>query len=191
MFNSAVKFNRGSWLVTIPMVAIAVVQITFVYLPGRRAVTQLRKDIEYKERIIKDASHISATLSAAQQDLISVKSYISNWRQVASTTHHLPAVYGSIHNLSKQSGTTPTRFEPQVFTDLSLLRQVPINMSFTGTLSQIHEFVRSMEGLPLTIWIESLRLDKDRQTGSNVLCEVKMIVFSDNTNISNYADSNK
>ena len=55
------KFNRGSWLVTIPMVAIAVVQITFVYFPGRRAVAELRKDIEHKQRVISDAAHVPAT----------------------------------------------------------------------------------------------------------------------------------
>ena len=135
--------------------------------------------------------HTFPLLAAAQLELSLVKSYIDNWRQLASKTHHLPAVYGSIHNLSKQAGTTPTRFEPQTITDLGVVRQVPINMSFTGTLPQIHEFIRSMEGLPLMIWVESLSIDKSRQAGGNVLCEVKMIVFSDNTNISNYADSNK
>ena len=36
------KFHRGSWLVTIPLVAIAVIHMTFIFFPGRKVIADLR-----------------------------------------------------------------------------------------------------------------------------------------------------
>lgn len=191
MPTTKIKFHRGSWLVTIPLVAIAVVHITFVFIPGHRAVAQLRKEIEYRQRNINDIKNVSTALADARQELGAVKSYIDNWRQSASSVHRLPVLYGNINKLSKQAETTTTRFEPQLIVELQRIRQIPINMACTGTFAQLYEFVRSLECLPQTIWINSLRFNKDGQNGGNILCEINLVIFSDHLNISNYIDNNK
>ncbi len=183
------KYNRGSWLVTIPLVAIALIHIVFVFFPGHKAITQLRREIEYRQQYINNAVDASAALNAAKQDLADVKSYVDNWRHVAATVHRLPVLYGHINNLSKQAGTTTTLFEPQVIVQLGLIRQIPIHMACTGTFAQNYEFIRSIESLPQVIWIDTLRFDKARQNGENISCEINLVVFSDNPKISNYDNS--
>jgi Tfp pilus assembly protein PilO len=185
------KFHRSSWLVTITLVAIAAIHIVFVFLPGRKVITQLQREIEYRQLYISNSGTVSATLAAAQHELVDVKSYIENWRRVTRAINHLPVLYGNIHNLGIQAGTTTTRFEPQVIIELGIIRQIPIHMACTGTFVQIHDFIRSMEGLPQTIWIEQLRFDRSGQIGETILCEINLVIFSDNQKISNYADNSK
>jgi len=191
MLPSEIKFHRGSWLVTIGLIAIAVIHIVFAYLPGRKLIDQLRREIECRRLYITDSANVSATLAAAQLDLATAKSYIENWRQVAATTHRLPVLYGTINNLSKQAGITTTRFEPQMVVEFGTIRQIPIHMACTGSFAQIHVFISSLESLPLTIWMDTLRFEKTGQTGEYVLCEINMVVFSDNPKNSNYADNSK
>jgi Tfp pilus assembly protein PilO len=185
------KFHCSSWLVTIPLVAIAAIHIVFVFFPGRKVISQLQKDIEYRQIYISNAANVSVKLADAQQELVKVKSYIENWRRMAYAINRLPVLYGDINKLSKQAGTTTSRFEPQMIIEFGMIRQIPIHMACTGTFAQIHEFIRSLEGLPQTIWIDQLRFDKPGQTGENVLCEINLVVFSDNSKLSNYVDNSK
>jgi Tfp pilus assembly protein PilO len=185
------QFRRSSWLVTIPLVAIAAIHIAFVFFPGRKIISQLQRDIEYRQLYISNADNVSVELADAQQELVKVKSYIENWRRVAYAINRLPVLYGNINKLSKQAGTTTSRFEPQMIIELGMIRQIPIHMACTGTFAQIHEFIRSLEGLPQTIWIDQLRFDKPGQNGEYILCEINLVVFSDNPKISNYVDNSK
>ena len=185
------QFRRSSWLVTIPLVAIAAIHIAFVFFPGRKIISQLQRDIEYRQLYISNADNVSVELADAQQELVKVKSYIENWRRVAYAINRLPVLYGNINKLSKQAGTTTSRFEPQMIIELGMIRQIPIHMACTGTFAQIHEFIRSLEGLPQTIWIDQLRFDKPGQNGGNISCEIDLVVFSDNPKISNYVDNSK
>lgn len=191
MHATEIKFRRGSWLVTIALAAIGIIHIVFVFFPGRNVITQLRTEIESRQLYISNADRISAALAAAQQELLEARSYIENWQRAAIIVHRLPVLYGNINTISNRAGTATTRFEPQMIVDLGLLRQIPIHMAFTGTFAQIHEFIRSMESLPQTIWIESLQFNKSGQIGGNILCEIDLVVFSDNPKISNYADISK
>lgn len=191
MPTSENKFHRGSWLVTLSLVAIAVVHLVFVFYPGSKAISQLRREIEYRQHYIRDAANDSATLAIAQQELSSVKSYIKNWQQTASSVHRLPMLFGNINQLCNQTGTTTTRFEPQLINELDCIRKIPINMACRGTFARLHDFIRSLESLPQTIWIDSLHFEKAGKTGENILCEINLVIFSDNPNISNYADNSK
>jgi Tfp pilus assembly protein PilO len=191
MINGENTFHRGSWLVTILLVAIAFVHIVFVYFPERRSLGRLRNEIDYRNRYINDAADAAKQLAEAQQELVEVKSYVDNWRNKAAAVHRLPVLYGDIYKLSKQTGTTATRFEPQIVVKLGTIRQIPIHMAFNGTFSEIFDFISSVEKLPQTIWIDSLRLDKTGKDGQHISGEVNIVVFSDNPNISNYIDGHK
>ena len=188
--SAEIRFRRGSWLVTIALVAIAIVHIVFVFFPGRNVISRLCAEIESRQQYISNADSTSAALAGTQQELLEARSYIESWQHAALIVHRLPVLYGNINNISSQAGTAH-RFEPQMMVDLGLLRQIPIHMACTGTFAQIHEFIRSMENLPQTIWIDSLQFNKTGQNGGNVLCEIDLVVFSDNPKISNYADISK
>ena len=191
MHAAEIKLNRGSWLVTIPLVAIAMIHIVFVFFPGRDVITRLRTEIESRQLYISNADGVSAALAAAQQELLEARTYIENWQRAAFIVHRLPVLYGNINDLSNRAGTATTRFEPQMLVELGLIRQIPIHMACTGTFAQIHEFIRSLESLPQTIWIDSLQFNKPGQNGGNISCEIDLVVFSDNLKISNYADISK
>ena len=41
--------------------------------------------------------------------------------------------------------------------------------------------------MPVTIWVESMRLEKTAQTAKDVQCELNLVVFSNNLQIPDYA----
>jgi Tfp pilus assembly protein PilO len=67
------------------------------------------------------------------------------------------------------------------------LQEIPITMTCSGKFAEIHSFLRNLERLPPTIWIESMRLDKDARNAKDVRCELNLVVFSDNPQSSDYA----
>ncbi len=191
MYTAEIKFHRGSWLVTIALVAIAVIHITFVFFPGQKMIALMRTEIASRQLYIGDSDKISAELAASQQELLEAKSYIENWQRAAFMVHRLPVLYGNINDLCKKAGTSTTRFEPQLFVELGIIRQIPIHIACVGTFAQIHDFIRSLEGLPQIIWMDSLQISRAGQNSGNISCEINLVVFSDNPKISNYTDSNK
>lgn len=80
MYTAEIKFHRGSWLVTIALVAIAVIHITFVFFPGQKMIALMRTEIASRQLYIGDSDKISAELAASQQELLEAKSYIENWQ---------------------------------------------------------------------------------------------------------------
>ena len=80
-----------------------------------------------------------------------------------------------------------SRFDPQPFVVHEKLQEIPIAMTCSGTFAQIHEFLRAIEGMPVTIWVESMRLEKMAQTAKCVQCELNLVVFSNNLQIPDYA----
>jgi len=185
------RFRRGSWLVTILLVALFVIHMTFVFLPGQKSITRLRSEIESRRLYIENSSETSSKLAAAQHELLEVRSYIDNWQRAANMAHRLPLLYGNIHELSKKAGTATSKFEPQMLVELATLREIPIRLACVGTFAQIHELIRSLEGMPQTTWVYSVQINKVGQNSDTVSAEINLVVISDNPRISNYANINK
>ena len=191
MQSTETRFRRGSWLVTILLVAVAAIHMTLIFIPGYKNIARLRSEIESRRLYIDNSDATSAKLAAAQQDLLEVRSYIDNWQRAANSAHRLPLLYGNVNELSKKAGTVTTKFEPQMLIEMASLREIPIHLACVGTFAQIHELIRSLENMPQTTWIYSLQLSRAGTNSETVSAEISLVVVSDNPRISNYANINK
>jgi Tfp pilus assembly protein PilO len=179
--------RQSSWIVTLSLAAIAVVYVTFVWLPGRRAIQQISDNVEAKQALIAQSTGLSATLMRVQRELDETESAATQWEKAAPGKKDIPALYGKIDALAKGAHLAISRFDPQPFIVHEKLQEIPITMACSGTFAQICEFLRSVEQQSATIWVESIRLEKSVQNTKDVQCELSLVVFSNNPQSSDYA----
>jgi len=185
------SFRQSSWLVTLSLAAIAVVYMTWGWLPGRKAVQKIRDDIETKQATIAQSTGLSSALMDVQREIEKTQSVVDRWDRSAPKQKDLSALFGRINTLAKSAKLTIRRFDPQPPVVYETLREIPIAMSCSGTFAQVYEFLRSVEQLEATIWVESIRMEsiaKDRKDAKDVQCELNLVVFSNNSKESDYAN---
>jgi Tfp pilus assembly protein PilO len=103
----------------------------------------------------------------------------------------LGVAFGKVHETANKAQVRITKFDPQAPAVYERLRRVPVVVGCTGSFAQIHEFLRTLEEMPLTIWVESMRMEKDPKTGRDVMCEITLGIFANNSDISGYANNSE
>jgi Tfp pilus assembly protein PilO len=181
------KTRQSGWIVTLSLLAIAVAYVMLSWLPNYRAVKEMRAQLETKRQFVTQADGLATTLVGAQQELDKIKPVITKWEKAAPAKRDIPGLYGKISVLAKDAHLAVGRFDPQPVIVHEKLEEIPLAMNCSGTFAQIHGFIRSVEGLPVTIWVESMRLEKKAQNAKDVQCELNLVVFSNNPQNSDYA----
>jgi Tfp pilus assembly protein PilO len=179
--------RQSSWIVTLSLAAMAVAYLTLIWVPGHRAIRELREQVEAKRTFIGQSTGLSAALFDVQKELDRAETAAARWEKAAPGKRDIPRLYGKIDALAKDVHLAIGRFDPQPFVTYERLQEIPITMSCSGTFAQIFEFLRKVERLPTTIWVESMRLEKAAANTKDVRCEVNLVVFSDNPQSSDYA----
>jgi Tfp pilus assembly protein PilO len=184
-------FHKSSWIVTPCLGAIATAYLMFMWMPSRQAIKEWRDQVEAKQQFLAQSTNLSAMLAAAQQELDKSQTVTTAWEKTAPGKRDIPALYGRVNALAKDAGLAITRFDPQSFTAYEKFQEIPIAIAGSGSFTQVFQFLRLVEGLPVTIWVESMRLEKAAQGASqnakNVQCELSLVIFSNNQQNSDYA----
>ncbi len=177
-----------SWVVMLPLVGAVIVYAALFLLPNRRAIANLHNEItEKRDHITSRASAIHRLLSA-RQELSDARSFIDAWTRQAPSQEALPGLYGKLNALAQTAGMTTTRLDPDPAQSLARIRRIPITMVCRGTFPRAYELIRGLESMPLSLWIESVKIKKTGENGETVECELKLAVFADNQDNSVYVD---
>jgi Tfp pilus assembly protein PilO len=179
------EIHRTSWYVTVPVAAAAVLYVVLFFLPGRRAIAELEQQVDTKQDYVAQSETLAAALVATEMELKKTRQYNQSWRQAAPSPGQLSTLYGKIYLLAKHAGVTTTRFDPEPVVALDALRKIPVAIACTGTFVQVSEFLRALESQPEALWIELLRIQRKEGDEENVDCEIGLVVFSGNPDISN------
>ena len=179
MSNS--KVGKNSWIVILPVGAVAVVYIVWFYLPGTKAIAELRDQIRAKQDFVAESEKSVKALAAGKRELEKTEAYVSVCRLRASDEAELGNVLSTIHETANQAKLRIIRFDPQPPVVYERLRRVPVTVGLVGPFVQIHRFLRSLEEMPSYIWIRSTRLETDVKNGKDVIGEVVLEVFVGNS----------
>ena len=183
------KVRRGSWVVIVPLAVIAAAYVWFFYLPGSRAIDELREQVKTKQSYIDEAATLNDALRKENQELEEAKKYVAARQQRIPEEKDLGVAFGKVHETANKARVRITKFDPQAPVVYERLRRVPVTVGCTGSFAQVHEFLRTLEEMPLTIWVESIRMEKDQKSGRDVTCELSLGIFAGNSEISGYASN--
>jgi Tfp pilus assembly protein PilO len=141
----------------------------------------MNHQIEAERTVVAQGTGLSTSLANAKQELDSAQSVARRWEKAAPGKRDIPALFARIDALAKNANLTIGRFDPQPAVPHESFEEIPINMTCSGTFAQIYEFLRAVEGMPVTVWVESLRMEKTGKAVKGVKCELNLVVFSDNS----------
>jgi Tfp pilus assembly protein PilO len=180
------RTRPGSWIVTVSLVAAAVAYMLLIFLPGRRAIGELREQLGRKQSFLAQNASLAQALTAARHELEKAETYCAAWKQRAPAEGELSALYGKINELTKAAGTITTRFDPKPVAVHERTREIPVTMGCTGTFAEVFALLRSLESLPPTIWLDTVQFKKNGETGASVAAEINLVVFANNSEDSDY-----
>ena len=178
--------RQNSWIVTLSLAAVAVAYLMLVWSPNRQAIKKISDQVETKRAFVAQATGLSKAMIGVQQELDKTQAVVAQWEKTCPGKRDVPALYGKINAVAKDAHLAITRFDPQPFVVHEKLYEIPITMNCAGTFAQIYEFLRSIERLSATIWVESIRLERMAQNAKDVQCELSLVVFSNNSQSSDY-----
>jgi len=168
-------------MLTLPLSLTAVLYLILIWLPGHRAIRQTAEEINLKQQYVSNAAASAMSLLAAQQKLAKVQAVVEQWRKCAPSEKKLPEFFGKINTLAEKAGVTVVCFDPQSTTALQQISEKSIAVSCTGQFFQIYDFIRSIEQLPTTIWLNSVKIEKMQNSDKNVQCDMLLEFFFENT----------
>jgi len=180
-----VKPRSNGTLVMVALAAAAVAYGVLVLVPGHKAIVALREQVQSKRQQVVASSTTAASIEAARKDLARAKACIAAWDAHAPRPQDQALLFGRINDLVRGVGAVNTRTEPEPVRRRDRLVEVPLSIGVLGTFKQIAEFLRGVEGLPETIWVDSVRIAATKNAGT-VLGEIRLVVFSVNPDISDY-----
>jgi Tfp pilus assembly protein PilO len=170
--------KRTSWFVTLPIAAGALGYLWFVFLPTARAIRETRNEIRIKQDFIMQTEALHSTVAQLERDLKEIESYTQQWHEHAAAPGQLPNLFGKITQQAHDVGVVPTRFDPLKETTMEILHRAPVQMELTGGYQEVTRMLAAIEQLPETIWIEQLKIEKARENGKDVKCELKLEIFA-------------
>jgi Tfp pilus assembly protein PilO len=173
-------FRRSSWIITVPLVAVAITYMALQWLPGHRDIETMQEQVESQRQFVEQSTDIQAALNAAQRELDKAESVTRKWEQAAMHERQMLVLYEKITGLAKQAGLTLAKFDPQCAVDYERIRELPISIRCSGRFSQVHEFLRGLERLHVTIWEKAVKLEKINANAKDIKCELELAVFSNN-----------
>jgi Tfp pilus assembly protein PilO len=176
--------SRGSWIITVPLVAVGVGYLYLVFLPAKQQIDKLRKDLSEERMFVSQEGTLKGSIAALEELLTETDAFVGAWKKRAVRPADLSQLFGEINRRAKSAGTTLDNFDPQATVDFELVRKVPLRLSVHGSFAQLQAMLRSFEQLPSTVWVESLALESNRDADKPLKAEVILAVFTANPDIS-------
>ena len=172
-------FPRINWTVTTLPTAIAVVYLGLIWVPANRAITDVRDQIESEREFVVQAAGLPAMLAGRQRELDVAESAVAQWEKAACLERDgSPRTSRRSTSWPREAGLTVARFEPQPVVVHEKIREIPLVIDCSGGFAQVYEFLRNIERLPATIWIESIKIENMKNSAKTVTCKATLVGFS-------------
>ena len=177
--NNAKSRSYG-WLVTTTLAGLSLTYVAFVFLPGQKAIAELRSELREQQVFIVQSARLTMQIKESQDKLNESTKYATQWVENSRTQRELAALYGDITKAAVESGIKLQRFDPQTVEKMNVICRLPISVACEGTFHRIYDFIARLEALPDSIWIPDLMLIKEREDSETLQAEMNLIVFADN-----------
>lgn len=175
---------RGSWLVTMPLLAVGLGYYFFWFSPQAEKIERLRDELRATAQSTGDAQRLAAEVRPARQRLQSTEEYVNTWRARLIEEDAVAHVYARLARLAEQSGVQPGRIAPETATRRQSLVEVPLKLEFSGRFASCVKFLSEIDRQEPFVWVEELQMSRPAGDDAIVACQVKLVVFAGQSNFS-------
>jgi Tfp pilus assembly protein PilO len=173
-------------MITVPLAAVTAAYVVWVFLPVRREIAQLREEVASRRDTIASQTLTATSLAAGKQESQRIGTYVTERRQRMVAEKDVAAVFARIQSVAETAGVRTTRFDPQPAVTYETFRCLPVSIGCSGSFTQLYALLRGLEGVPVGMWISSVRVDGGGQFGEDAGCELTLEIFVNNPDISDY-----
>ncbi len=181
--------TKKTWLVILPLAGLALVYLFVFFLPGQQRIRQLRETLTQGQDFLAETTYVLPALKATSGRLVELHRVCRAWEQCTPDDDQLASLFGRINLLARNARATTNRFDPQTATDFESVRQIPVEMQCTGTYAQLVALLRGLETMAEPVWVDSVDLQPASEDGQIIQCELNLVVFTDNSEISGQANA--
>lgn len=168
---------RGSWLITAPLMALAVAYFFLVFRPVRGEITALKLELQSVTDFTSEAQAKVARVHTMRQAVERADKYLVECREGLPRSSDVGAVYGRISSLADAAQLTVSRFAPGSPTDLAAIRTVPLELLCRGTFEEIWALLEGLENLDDVVWVEKAEIETRQDKSEELQLELILVVF--------------
>jgi Tfp pilus assembly protein PilO len=170
-----------SWLITALLASLAVAYVAFVFVPAQAAIGTLRDQLNERRQHILQAQGLALPVDHMTRQLARTREVSDGWRAAAPNHAELSANVARLTSEAKEAGVAIERLDPLPPVELAVLSQHAVNVQFHGQFTEVFDFLRRIEELPATIWINHLRVASGDSARGTLHGEVNLTIFVDRT----------
>lgn len=176
--------NYQHWLVSGVVLAVAVLYVVLVYLPGQGKLAEMREQLAAKQAPLETSGALLASVALTQAELDRTERFVEQWRNENPTPSGLAPVLAELHALAQMAGVSIVRLDPQPLQIFDTIKRGSLTLTCTGSYRAVHRFLYQIEESRQQIWIDSVSVRAAGGNGGSVLAEVVLVMFADNREIS-------
>jgi Tfp pilus assembly protein PilO len=171
-------WKRGNWLTTASLLGITVGFVLLVFMPQMKRIRELEMEVQLLEQFIAQEPALAAQLELGRREYEDTAAFVESWRRTAPPGRKTAALFGRIAHLAHEAGADVVRFEPGPVEEGDALRRLTLEIGGQGPFEDLFGWLRAMESLPETVWIEELSVER-REGRQDLQCDVTLAIFAD------------
>ena len=167
------------WLVTGGIGAVAVGYVFLAFLPAQKSIRLMQRQLRDKQEEIA-ATHKQFTgVTLTRTKLDQAGAYVKQWQKDAPAPPELSRLYAQISDKARLAGVQLLRLDPQPPRTHALITENLVTVGLEGSLEGVFEFFQGVEGLPQTIWLDGIHLQKAGEKGETLRCDMTLTIFGE------------
>lgn len=178
-------------MITLPLTAATLFYLLLVALPSRRAIAEIRREIGKKRDFLAQSAATAEILAATEKRLQKTQAFIEAWNRHSPSRAQQAVLHGQISQLARAAGVTTSRFDPDPTEAGALICKMPVLLGCHGSFAQVCSLLTALENDAAEIWIESVNIENKDKDTERVECEIKLMVFANNLDISDDTENGK
>jgi Tfp pilus assembly protein PilO len=171
-------------LVTVLLGGGAIGYVFLVFLPMQTKTVVLRDELKSQRDFVEQSLTLASSMTNVENELHTARAFAAAWRNAAPHTDQLAPAFGAITRCAAEAGVEVLHFDPQPTAAMETIARAPLALSCSGSFQQICRYLELLEAQPQTIWIEDMLLSGSNAAGEKMTCELSLVVFADNREVS-------
>jgi Tfp pilus assembly protein PilO len=171
------RLCRNDWRLSVSLAMLGIVCPSVVWLHGGDGVKAVRARVDAKQPLALENDKLAAELLNCERKLETAEASLAEWERASPERRHTCRLWQQIDAAAADAGMTVTRFAAESPIVHEQMEEIPVAVRGSGDLPQVAEFVQSMERLPATIWIESVRVRKSDGNAKPAICELNLTIL--------------
>mgnify|MGYP006294258627 CR=1 FL=1 len=149
--------------------------------PVRAKLDEVRKDNQRQQQILAEAADVQVRLNEARKKLEIVEKRIGNYSSKIPSSRAMGRLLERIADLMDENGLEDQMIRPGSEQQQGNLGRIPITMECRGSLEEVFDFYRSLEGLERLVRIESIELNNEDRHSGNIKMKTRASVYYEPT----------